>query len=121
MASFCTKILLCTLGLASLGLSTAVETLSHDVVEETPYCMNCSLSSCPKWKNSEKMSLTEIRQHALYGSSGRYLLGYHFSVWECLYDEPVPLLESGCQRLVLEPYSRTPCLCWREMARTTVL
>lgn len=39
MASFCTRILLFTVGLASSGLSAAVEVLSHDVVEETPYCM----------------------------------------------------------------------------------
>lgn len=71
--------------------------------------------------HSEQLSLTEIRQPALYGSSGRYLLGYHFSVWERLYDEPVPLLESRYQPFLFESYPRTPRLRWREMARTTML
>jgi hypothetical protein len=39
MASLSTQILLCTLGLTSLGFSAAVETVSRDVLQETPYCM----------------------------------------------------------------------------------
>ncbi|KAJ5465176.1 uncharacterized protein N7458_000862 [Penicillium daleae] len=38
MASLSTQILLCTLGLTSLGFSAAVETVSRDVLQETPYC-----------------------------------------------------------------------------------
>ncbi|KAJ5890851.1 uncharacterized protein N7473_007079 [Penicillium subrubescens] len=38
MPSLCTRILVCTLGLASLGLSAAVENVSPGVAGETPYC-----------------------------------------------------------------------------------
>lgn len=113
MLSYGVSSLFCTLGLASLALSAAVNSNTAVKTDEaTPMQVTPSCKSIQRHIPSGEVKLMQTNRQPLLSSAERgYLLGHYLSKREYLHYQAASVLEPRHKSLVLEPDTWTGCVC----------